>query len=255
MSVAGLGAAFARAYAIPSAALTTTIAPVAPGAATTPIAAPITGNDVFYDKDEGKFVIKTEPLPELREYYELLARHKEPKDIIEGLSYDPEKHTIVSEGPVQQSEPLTSRAPAGPALSVAVAPAPATPTADTNQLNALTNYIPGDVLTFYLGASAAITGWAATHANTSETLLLPQPYNTYSLVVFLICLFAAPLWAYFSAQNACPTNVKLTWQAWGWPVIAAPIAFAAYSLAIPSTWFSNLGNASLFATFAVLGVT
>lgn len=130
-------------------------------------------------------------------------------------------------------------------------PTPTTATGLGSALNSLAAYIPGDVLTFYLGASAAIAS-AAQASDAKATL--PEPYLSYSRVAFFTCLFAAPIWAVISVALTLPRGTKPPWQAWVWPAVSGTIAFAAYAFAVPATFLSS-DKVSLFATLAVLGVT
>lgn len=116
-------------------------------------------------------------------------------------------------------------------------------------LKDLTTYIPSEILTFYLAATAAIA--AAGGSATSR----------FTLATFIICLILTPLWAYGSvllgmpakqgARSRFPNLLQVAW-----PMISGTIAFTAYAFAVPSGLLSNAaGDARVFGIITVLAVT
>jgi len=109
-------------------------------------------------------------------------------------------------------------------------------------LKSLASYIPSEVLTLYLSASAAI----ASSASAAD--------NHYQLTAFLVCLALTPIWAFFAVFLAAKGPVTV--PAVSWPMISGTIAFAAYAFAVPTTVPSGPAHDwRLFATIAVLAVT
>jgi C1A family cysteine protease len=155
--------------------------------------------------------------------------------------------------PSQQSELQTLPQPVAPPPT---GPSNAGSTPSATVLNELAQYIPGDILTLYLGGSAAIAA-----ADPHVTAVL-----TFSLFWFAFCWVAAVVWAYITVFIATPatparngTNASPGWpsrRAWAWPVIASAISFPAYAFAVPTGWlYSITGSAHLFGILSILAVT
>jgi kumamolisin len=140
-----------------------------------------------------------------------------------------------------------------PAIAPGTPPASGAPSAPQSALNdtikELTGYIPSEILTLYLGATAAI---AAASGNASAGAISPQ-YQGMALGAFLVCLVLAPSWAYIGVFLTTPGWPPF--RAWIWPVVAAFIAFGAYAFAVPGGWLSQASkDYALFGTLAVLFV-
>jgi len=136
--------------------------------------------------------------------------------------------------------------------------ATSTSTSSDDVVEQLTQYIPGDILTVYLAATAAVAAAAgiyrqASGASAQQVASLPQPFLGYAVWVFWASWLFAMAWAYLGVFLASPGTPQA--RVWFWPVFSAAIAFPAYAFAVPMGWLSNFGNASLFGTLTVLFVT
>jgi hypothetical protein len=137
----------------------------------------------------------------------------------------------------------------------------ATSTSTDDVVEQLTQYIPGDILTVYLAATAAVAAAAgifrqaagASGASAQQATSLPEPFLGYAVWVFWVSWVFAMAWAYLGVFLASPGTPQP--RVWFWPVFSAAIAFPAYAFAVPMGWLSNFGNASLFGTLTVLFVT
>lgn len=153
--------------------------------------------------------------------------------------------------------PLVARddANAGtPGSSIVAVPSTASTLGDN--LKALTDYIPSEVLTLYIGAIAAIESWP--FASAGGMLLagaaLDAARAAWLYWTFVGCLVAAPAWV--ATGVILSSKVRPTWQPFVWPMIAAAVAFWAYALAIPKSWLAEtMANGGLSATLILLSAT
>ena len=117
-----------------------------------------------------------------------------------------------------------------------------------SSLKALTDYIPSEVLTVYIAAIAAITHWTFAPSSSSNVS------NVYLLSTYWICLAACPLWTAIGIFLS--SSVRPRARAFIWPMVAAPVAFYTYALAIPDSWLAaRLPNGGLVATLLLLLIT
>lgn len=113
-----------------------------------------------------------------------------------------------------------------------------------DNLKSLTEYIPGEILTIYIAALAAITNWNFSDAG------VKQAYLAY---FFWGCLLVAPLWVLIGVFLS--SEARPNWRAFAWPMLAGPIAFGTYALALPSSWLATKWpNGALIATLLVLTI-
>lgn len=125
-----------------------------------------------------------------------------------------------------------------------------------DNLKALTDYIPSEILTLYIAAIAAIGKWGFVGPNGQPIAAadLPAMQDAWYHWLFIGCMLAAPLWVLvgvFLSSKSTPS-----WKAFAWPVLAAPIAFYVYALAIPNSWITgHFLNGGLLATLALLIIT
>jgi hypothetical protein len=154
-----------------------------------------------------------------------------------------------SGGAVPQGPP-----PAGSGAAGAAAAAGGSASGDSavsDNLKALVDYIPSEIITLYIAAIAAIQGWTFVTASGSKP---DELKDHYSLALLICCLIAAPLWVFIGVYLA--SKGPLNWRAFAWPMIAAPVAFFTYALAIPNSWIQlTIPNGGLYATILLLIVT
>lgn len=131
----------------------------------------------------------------------------------------------------------------------------ATATGVSDNLKALTDYIPTEIVTIYIAAIAVIQAYAFKDA--SGSILTGSPLvnaqATYLQATFLGCIIACPLWIFFGIIVASKTTPS--WRAFAWPVLAAPLAFVAYAMAIPKSWLGGqLHNGDLFGALLLFAM-
>jgi hypothetical protein len=141
------------------------------------------------------------------------------------------------------------------AADAAVAAAPAT----SDNLRTLTDYIPSEVLTLYIAGIAAVGSWSflvsGSFVNAAlKTAAIQALREQYFEWLFWGCLAATPVWIFFGVFLASKSTPN--WRAFLWPMLAAPIAFYIYALAIPNSWLAARNpNGGLFATLLLLIIT
>jgi hypothetical protein len=136
--------------------------------------------------------------------------------------------------------------------ALAEGPADTSPdSAVTAAVKLITTYIPTEILTLYVSATAVLLGGAATGA---------APNYTVAWRTFWVFVLLTPLtnWLVFAAKvrvagRAIPGDPR-EWPLW--EMFAATVAFVSWSAALPSTPFSSFQwYSSDFAGYLVLVVT
>jgi hypothetical protein len=138
------------------------------------------------------------------------------------------------------------------ALSETPTPAPPANTAQqlASVLNTLSKFIPGDILTLYLGVEAAIkSGYPIQQTNVipTEAQRLAQ-YDFWFCIVFTVVWIVLLRWV--SARAANTQFVPPIW-----PAIAGLLAFAMYACAVDIFWLNPPTLTLPNTVFIAIGVT
>ena len=125
----------------------------------------------------------------------------------------------------------------------------------SDDLKALSDFIPSEIVTFYIAAIAAVKGYAfIANGQAATGAALTQLQAPFLMWIFIASIVAAPIWEFFAvflASRAMPPA-----RAYIWPMIAAPVAFVTYAIAIPGSWLAEqIHYGALFATIALLVIT
>lgn len=124
------------------------------------------------------------------------------------------------------------------------------PTPVANFIDALTKFIPADMLTIYVSVLAFLYGGGVS-GTTFDGGWYPHvgtnPWDFWLVIVLLIC---TPLWVIGLRYVATPTGQPYIWPIWA--SIAGLVAFYVYVMCLEDVFTPSTGHTALFGVVAIL---